>query len=195
MKTTDSKQQAISPEQIRFVFLDRDGVINCKPPEGEYVSSWDHFHILPGAESAIASLNSAGIRVIVVSNQRGVALGMYAVEDVDALHARLRQHLSAYGAHIDAFYFCPHDNNQCNCRKPSTGLIEQAFHDFREASPLNSVLIGDSLSDIEAARNVGMPAILVAGPPETQKPGSDKALGLADRVCHSLGEAVEQILT
>ena len=194
MKPTNSKQPVFAPEKIRFVFLDRDGVINRKPQEGEYVYDWGHFDILPGVESAIASMNSAGFRVIVVSNQRGIALGLYTVADVDALHRRLRQHLSAYRAHIDAFYFCPHDKNQCNCRKPKTGLFEQAFLDFPNARPRNSLMIGDSLSDIEAARNLGMPSIFVAGIPETQKPGSDKAASLAHGVCESLSEAVDKFL-
>ena len=179
---------------IRCVFLDRDGVINRKPPEGAYVARWSDFHILPGAEAAIAALNRAGIRVVVISNQRGIALGYYTAADVDALHARLRQHLSAHAARIDAFYFCPHDKDSCDCRKPKTALFEQAFSDFPDVSRSNSIVIGDSLSDIDAARNLGVPSIFIQGDPATQKPGAATAAARAGLVVHSLAEAVEALL-
>lgn len=179
---------------IEYVFLDRDGVMNRKPPEGEYVAKWADFHPLPGSEAAVAALNASGRTVIIVSNQRGVALGLYSENDVRALHGALQQHLAAYSAHIDAFYFCPHDKNQCDCRKPRTGLFEQAFRDFPGASSTNSVMIGDSLSDIQAARNLSMPSIFVAGEPSRQKPGTEKASSLADCVAESLAEAVKLYL-
>src|SRR5271156_262647 len=108
---------------IEYVFLDRDGVINRKSAEGEYVGHWDRFHLLPGVEAAVAALNQSGRTVIVVSNQRGVALGYYSKADVDAIHEALQKQLAPHGAQIDAFYFCPHDKNECNCRKPQTGLF------------------------------------------------------------------------
>lgn len=182
-------------QNIRGVFLDRDGVVNRKPPEGAYVGRWSDFHILPGVEAAVAALNRAGIRVIVISNQRGIALGHYTAADVDALHARLQQHLAAHGARIDAFYYCPHDKNQCDCRKPKTGLFEQAFRDFPGISRSNSIVIGDSLSDIDAARNLGVPSIFIEGDPATQKPGAAAAAERADTVVHSLAEAVESLLS
>ena len=179
---------------IRTVFLDRDGVINRKAPEGEYIARWGDFHFLPGAEEAIAALNRSGRRVIVVTNQRGVALGRYTSADVDALHAQMQKHLADHGARIDAFYCCPHDKNQCECRKPKTGLIEQAFRDFPDASAVTSLIIGDSLSDIEAARRLGMRSIFIEGDPETQKAGAGKAAALADAVCGSLVEAGREFL-
>lgn len=180
---------------VEYVFLDRDGVINRKLPEGEYVSSWKQFHLLPGAEAAIAALNRSGRRVIVVTNQRGVALGLYTEADIEATHFALRQHLAAHHAHIDAFYYCPHDKNRCDCRKPGTGMFEQAFRDFPDASAANSIVIGDSLSDIEAARTLHMPAIFIEGDPEVQKSGAEKAEQLADAVAASLAEAVRQYLS
>jgi D-glycero-D-manno-heptose 1,7-bisphosphate phosphatase len=164
----------------RFIFLDRDGVINQKPPEGEYVERWEDFHLLPGVEKAIADLNRQGRKVIVVTNQRGVALGKYQTADVREIHEKLQAHLIAAGAHIDAFYFCPHDREECDCRKPRPGLILQAFHDFPEANAANSLIIGDSLSDIEAGHSLGMPAIFIEGPEERQKPGAHQAALLAE---------------
>jgi D-glycero-D-manno-heptose 1,7-bisphosphate phosphatase len=181
-----------SSSGIRYVFLDRDGVINRKPPEGAYVSQWGDFHFLPGVESAIAILNCSGRRVIVVSNQRGIALRYTTAADVEALHVRLQEHLAAQGATIDAFYYCPHDKEQCDCRKPGPGLFRRAFRDFTEASPDSSVMIGDSLSDMEAARRLGIHSIFIQGDPKTRKPGAEKAAALADAVSGSLLQAVEE---
>ena len=179
---------------LRCVFLDRDGVINRKPPEGRYIGRWEDFHLLPGVEAAIATLNRQGLRVIVVSNQRGIALAHYTSADIEAIHARLQLHLTGYGARIDAFYFCPHDKGECNCRKPNPGLFEQAFRDFPDAEPNNSLMIGDSISDIEAAQNLQMRSIFIEGDPLTRKAGADRAAALADAVTNSLAEAVRLLL-
>lgn len=179
---------------VEVVFLDRDGVINRKRPEGEYVGRWSDFHPLPGAEQAIAALNASGRIVIVITNQRGVALGLYSEDDVRSLHEELQRHLSAYGAHIDAFYYCPHDKGQCGCRKPGTALFEQAFRDFPQASAANSIVIGDSISDIQAARRLSIPSIFIPGDRESRKPGAEEAAELADAVAESLADAVEHFL-
>jgi D-glycero-D-manno-heptose 1,7-bisphosphate phosphatase len=180
---------------ITTVFLDRDGVINRKAPEGEYIAHWRDFHLLPGAEAAIGALNRSGRRVVVVTNQRGIARGRYTAADVEAIHSQLLQHLMAHGARVDAFYYCPHGKNECECRKPKTGMFEQTFRDFPEASSSTSVIIGDSLSDMEAAQKLGMRSIFIEGDPETQKPGAGKAAFLADAVCGSLAEAVRDFLS
>jgi D-glycero-D-manno-heptose 1,7-bisphosphate phosphatase len=189
-RDSDSRPVKASFKHIQYVFLDRDGVINRKPPEGEYVARWSDVQVLPGVESAIAAFNRSGRKVIVVSNQRGIALGRYTGADVEAINAELQQHLAAHGAHIDAFYYCPHEEDQCDCRKPRTGMFEQAFRDFPGSSRANSLLIGDSISDIEAARNLGITAIFIEGDPSTQKKGAERAAALADLVCASLLEAV-----
>lgn len=98
------------------------------------------------------------------------------------------------GAHIDAFYCCPHDKNECNCRKPNTNLLEQAFRDFPLARTNNSIMIGDSLCDIELARNFQIPCIFILGSHATQKAGADLAASLADAVAPSLEEAVNNFL-
>jgi D-glycero-D-manno-heptose 1,7-bisphosphate phosphatase len=107
---------------------------------------------------------------------------------------KLQEHMAEHGAHIDAFYYCPHDRNQCDCRKPKTGLFEQVFRDFPEASAQNSIVIGDSMTDIQAARTLGVLAIFIQGDRKTQKPGAEKAATLADAVANSLIEAVEKYL-
>lgn len=178
---------------IAFVFLDRDGVINRKAPEGQYIARWSEVEILPGVEAAIAALNRSGRRVIVVSNQRGIALGLYTRNDVEALHAQLQAHLAGYGAHIDAFYYCPHDEGECDCRKPGTGMFQKAFEDFPEASAANSIMIGDGLPDMEAAGALGMRSIFVEGEPLTRKAGAGRAAELADLAVESLAAAVRSL--
>ncbi|WP_233581495.1 HAD-IIIA family hydrolase [Acidipila sp. EB88] len=185
---------AISYRGIQTVFLDRDGVLNRKAPEGEYVSRWDLFHPLPGIEEALHRLNVAGIAVYVVTNQRGVALGLYTTRDVEHLHARLQEDLRAHDARVDGFFYCPHDKGVCDCRKPKTGLFEQARALHPEIDYATSLMVGDSVSDIEAGQRAGMRTIFIEGEPERQKPGADRGRTLADAVSTSLGAAVELIL-
>jgi D-glycero-D-manno-heptose 1,7-bisphosphate phosphatase len=179
---------------LKTVFLDRDGVINQKMPEGEYVQSVTDFRLLPRVPAAIARLNRAGIRVVVVSNQRGVALGLYTTEAVDAIHANLQNELRAFDAHIDAFFYCAHDKESCGCRKPLPGLFEQARARFSDITHETSVMIGDSSSDIEFGRAVGMKTIWIKGSEANRKSGWDEAAGLADASFASLSEAVESLL-
>lgn len=181
--------------KLQTVFLDRDGVINRKMPEGQYVTGWEHFELLPGVPEAIAALNRKGLRVVVVTNQRGIALGLYTAADVEQIHESLQLALAESGAHVDGFYFCPHDKRQCECRKPGPGLFEQAKADFPEITPETSVIIGDSLSDIEFGHNLGMRTIFIEGDPEHRKPGASKAAELADRSFAGLPEAVTAILS
>ena len=175
------------------IFLDRDGVVNEKVPEGSFVTRWDDFHLLPGVPEAIARLNRAGMRVLVVSNQRGVALGRYSPEDVAAIHARLQQELAAHGAHVDAFYFCPHDRDMCDCRKPLPGMFEQARRDYPQIEAAASAIIGDSASDIEFGKRLGMRTIFIEGDPAKQKPGTREAGARADARFSSLTEAVDAL--
>jgi D-glycero-D-manno-heptose 1,7-bisphosphate phosphatase len=179
---------------VHSVFLDRDGVINRKAPEGQFVARWEDFHLLPGVEEAIAALNRSGRRVFLVTNQRGVALGLYGRADVERLHVQLAAELAEHGAHIDGYYYCPHDKNSCTCRKPLPGLFEQAFAAFPDSKAAESVMIGDSVSDIEAGRSIGMRTIFIEGEPERRKAGAEKAALLADVVAASLAEAVDRFL-
>ena len=182
-----------SARKLQTIFLDRDGVLNRKMPEGRYVTSVGDFHILRGVPEAIARLNRAGIRVIVVSNQRGIALGLYSGADVDSIHAGFQNMLKAHGAHVDAFYFCSHDKGQCDCRKPLTGMFDLARRDFPGISSATSAMIGDSLSDIEFGRRLGMLTVFIEGGPERQKPGALSAAGLADLRFPSLAAAVDAL--
>ena len=183
------------PRNLSTVFLDRDGVLNQKMPEGRYVASWSDFHILPGVAEAIARLNRAGLRVVVVSNQRGIALGLYTAEDVEAIHAAFQRLLIARHAHIDAFFVCPHDHGQCNCRKPLSGLFEQAVARFPSITAATSVMIGDSIVDMEFGRRLGITTILIDSNPELHHPANQAAQDYADFRFPSLQEAVNALLT
>lgn len=189
-----SAQTRLRFDGVRCVFLDRDGVINRKAAEGEYVSDWADFHLLPGVEEAIAELSSRGLKVIVVSNQRGVGLGLYPASAVETLHFRLQEHLAGHSAHIDAFYYCPHDRDECDCRKPGIALFQRAQERFPDIHPTNCVVIGDSLSDIEAAGAFGCRSIFIQGDPETRKRGAERAEALADASVDSLAEAVALVV-
>jgi len=185
----------ISPfPDLQFAFLDRDGVVNRKPPEGKYIADWSEFDILPGVEDAIARLNRNGCRVLVISNQRGIALGLCRAEGVNEIHERLQNRLMSRGAHIDGFYLCPHDTGQCDCRKPEIGLFLQATRRYPQISADNSIMIGDALSDIQAAQRFGCRSVFIEGDPTTRKSGAEAAARLADGTAESLLQAVNSLL-
>jgi D-glycero-D-manno-heptose 1,7-bisphosphate phosphatase len=179
---------------LATVFLDRDGVLNRKVPEGRYVDRWEDFHVLAGVPEAISRLNQAGLRVIVVSNQRGIALGLYSRKDVDELHAAFQSQLSTQGAHVDGFFVCPHLVGQCDCRKPLPGLFDQAVAAFPEVIAATSAMIGDSLVDIEFGRRLGMATILVEEETEFPSPGAAIARDCADFRFPTLAAAVDGLL-
>jgi histidinol-phosphate phosphatase family protein len=137
------------------VFLDRDGVINQKPPEGGYVTCWEDFQILPGVIEGIAQLNRAGFRVIVVTNQRCIAKGLMTIVELESMHERMLEFLAQAGATISAIYYCPHEMEPvCRCRKPAPGMLLDAAREHG-IELRASWMIGDSESDIEAGKNAG----------------------------------------
>jgi len=143
------------------VFLDRDGVLNRKPPAGEYIRSWQQFTLVPAAVEWIRLFNAMGLLVIIVTNQRGVALGLMQQADVDEIHDRMIQEFQQRGAHIDDVFCCPHPENACECRKPKPGLVLQACRKWN-LDLTRSILIGDSDIDRKLAENCGMPFVLVS---------------------------------
>jgi D-glycero-D-manno-heptose 1,7-bisphosphate phosphatase len=180
---------------IEYVFLDRDGVLNKNPSGGRFVTCWEEFHLLPGVEIAIEALNRSGRKVIVVTNQRAVALELISRDDLDRLHGRLKEQLAIRGAALDAIYVCPHDVGECTCRKPQTGLFEQAFADFPGATPGNSVMIGDSLRDIEAGSRLGLRTVFIDGSSDREIPEARRASQLAQACVTSLLDFVQHYLS
>lgn len=143
------------------VILDRDGVLNAKPPRATYVTSWDEWRWLPGALEALASLNEAGFRVFVVSNQAGIGRGVMTEADLAAIHERVIDEAAAAGGRIDAIYHCPHDWDEgCACRKPNPGMLFQVQREHH-IDLTSTPFIGDDPRDAEAAAAAGAPSLMV----------------------------------
>jgi D-glycero-D-manno-heptose 1,7-bisphosphate phosphatase len=178
------------------VFVDRDGTINVKAPEGEYIGDPGDIALLPGAAEAIGRLNAAGIPVAVVTNQRGIALGRMTEDDLRRVHERLDELLAAQGAHVDDYEHCPHDLDVCDCRKPGTALLEDAADRLGIEDLTRTAMIGDAPSDVEVGRRVGATTVLLRGPgagegADAEEPGDDEPpVHDADAVLPSLLDAV-----
>lgn len=144
---------------MKLVILDRDGVIN--EDSDAYIKSPAEWVPIPGSLEAIARLNHAGFRVVVATNQSGIARGLFDMEALDGIHQRLHSELAKVGGQIDGIYFCPHGpDDGCACRKPEPGLFEEIA--IRNNAVLDEVpAIGDTLRDLVAARAVGARPILV----------------------------------
>lgn len=144
---------------MKLVVLDRDGTIN--EDREDFVKSAEEWQALPGAIAAIARLVHAGWRVVVATNQSGLARGQFDMHTLNAMHAKLHKLLALQGARVDAIFYCPHlPEDACNCRKPQSGLFEQIrdrFHvDMRQVPT-----VGDSLRDLQAGARLGCPTHLV----------------------------------
>ena len=170
---TDHRYYSVgSPERLplteaflarrQAIILDRDGVINRRPPRAEYVRSWNEFEWLPGAAEALRLLHGAGYTVIVVSNQAGIARGAMTEADLAAINDRLTKETLGLGGRIDAIYYCPHGwDDGCDCRKPKPGMLFRAQHDF-DLDLSRTLFVGDDERDAEAADAAGSPSILVS---------------------------------
>ena len=156
-------------KRVKTVFLDRDGVINRKPPEGDYVKSWEEFEFLPKVPEALRLLKEAGMRLIIVTNQRGIARGLMTERDLEEIHKHMLAELARFQASIDAIYYCPHEEGVCDCRKPRVGLFRQAQQDFPDIDFANSAIIGDSLKDMEAGTRLGSLTIFIADGTEKER--------------------------
>jgi len=144
----------------RCLFLDRDGVINAAPPPGEYIRSWDEFRLLPEVVSWIRLFKAAGFLAIVLTNQRGIALGQYSEADLLVLHEKMSAELAARGAILDDIFYCPHAEGACDCRKPLPGMVVQAQQKW-QIDLAASLLIGDGPRDQALAERCGIPFVLV----------------------------------
>jgi D-glycero-D-manno-heptose 1,7-bisphosphate phosphatase len=153
------------PDPRPAAFLDRDGVINV---DHGYTHRTDDLAFTPTAVEAIRLLNAADYRVLVVTNQSGVARGLYGLAEVEAFHDHMRTALAAGGARIDAFYYCPYHPDgsvpeyatEHEDRKPNAGMIRRAMREWNVA-PAGSFLIGDRQSDADSAAAAGIPARLI----------------------------------
>jgi D-glycero-D-manno-heptose 1,7-bisphosphate phosphatase len=159
----------------RAAFLDRDGVLNAKPPAHDYIRSPDEFVLLPGVVEAVRLLRDGGFAPIVVSNQRGVARGLVTCQTLTAIEKRMRD----AGVVVERYYYCPHDFDAgCSCRKPRPGMLLSAAAEM-DIDLRRSVLIGDAESDILAGRAAGCFTVLV-GRSETVTSADAVAADLLD---------------
>ena len=151
----------------KLCLLDRDGVLNA---DKDYLHKPEDVEWIPGSRESIAWLNRQGFRVVVVTNQSGVARGFFTEDTVRMLHEWMATEVKKAGGDIAAFYYCPHlpgsavkqYDVDCDCRKPKPGLIVKALRDF-DVLPCNAFLIGDSPRDVEAAEAAGVKGFLYTG--------------------------------
>jgi D-glycero-D-manno-heptose 1,7-bisphosphate phosphatase len=180
------------------VFLDRDGVL---VKDAGYLDSIERLAFFPWTVDAVRALNRAALPVIVVTNQSGIARGFFTESLVDEIHRLVSTRLEAGGAHIDAYYYCPHHPDgvvveharPCDCRKPSPGLIDRAAKDLH-VDPGRSFVVGDKWTDVELARAVGARAILVRTGHGAKEATRAPAGLTADAVVDNLASAASWIL-
>lgn len=184
------------------VFIDRDGTIN---EQMGYINHLSRFILLPGTAEALRLLNRQLYLTIIVSNQSGVARGYFPIDLVEQIHDHMRSLLEKEGAHIDGIFFCPHYpkgnvpeySMVCDCRKPGTGLIQEACKSF-DIDMENSYLIGDRCMDMELAHRSNLKGILVAtgyglGDIEYVLPRSPyKPLHIAENLLHAVRWIIEK---
>jgi D-glycero-alpha-D-manno-heptose 1-phosphate guanylyltransferase len=146
----------------KFLFLDRDGVINKHLP-GDYVKNIAQFEFLPGVLEALVQFSYFFTHIVVVTNQQGIGKGLYTEEDLHVVHTFMLEKITEAGGQIDAVYFCPSlEKNNDPCRKPNVGMGLQAQLEFPDIDFKQSVMIGDSMSDMQFGRNLGMFTIWIS---------------------------------
>ncbi len=152
-------KQFFSPK--KYIFLDRDGTLNVRPPQAEYVEKVEDFLWLPHAKEALRQLYNAGYTIFLVSNQPGIARGRLTEDTLTAIHEKMARDLSDIGAYIEKIYYCPHDWEEgCACRKPKPGMFYQAQKEY-SIDLTRCVMIGDDERDMTAAQAAGCKGILV----------------------------------
>lgn len=143
------------------LFLDRDGVINERLP-GAYISQWSDFEFTPGAVEAIALFSAFFARILIVTNQQGIGKGLMTNQQLEAIHRQMKTVLLAAGGQVHGIYFCPDlKSKEDHCRKPRPAMALQAQKDFPELSFEQSVMVGDSISDIQFGQQLGMKTVLI----------------------------------
>ncbi len=176
---------------MKLVILDRDGVINHD--SDQFIKSSDEWKPIPGSLEAIAHLNQAGYRVVVASNQSGLGRGLFCMDMLNRIHAKMHKLVIQAGGRIDAVFICPHTaDSACDCRKPKAGLfrdIANRYHTDLTGVPA----IGDALRDLEAALQVGARPILVRTGKGLRTLGSD-ALPAGVDVYDNLAAAVRALV-
>lgn len=149
---------------MKIIFLDRDGVINRYPGDHNFVTKWSEFKFLKGVKSALKRLNQNGYKLFIISNQSGVAKGIFTLKALERITKNMLEELRRAGVFIDGVFYCPHrDEDRCSCRKPKIGLLEKAIETLGSVNidKKECFFIGDSLCDIQTGRTFGCRTILV----------------------------------
>lgn len=171
------------------LLLDRDGVIN-RQKEGSYIFHPGEFIFLPEVLPAMAQLAKLFSTILVITNQRGVGKGLMTEKDLHHVHAYMQEEVEAAGGRIDRIYYCTDTDPSSPCRKPNTGMAQQALKDFPECDFSRSVMIGNSMSDMHFGRNVGAYTIFIRSThPQVQL--ADTAI---DAVYDSLADATRALV-
>ncbi len=157
---------------LQAVFLDRDGTLSVGPPPGEYVTDPADLRLVPHAGRLVRTLNESGVKALLVTNQRGVARGIMSEDDLARVHERLAALLRAHDAYLDGIYVCTHEKDVCDCRKPRTGMIKQALRDHPAIDPSRCLIVGDSDTDIELGRALGIQTVRVGADGERAVPAT-----------------------
>ncbi|MDI1356342.1 MAG: HAD family hydrolase [bacterium] len=144
------------------LFLDRDGVIN-KKLENDYVKHWIEFEFMEGAVDALKFLSSVFGHIVVVTNQQGIGKRLYRAEDLEIIHKNMLYEIDYHGGRIDKVYFSPHLASEAHpSRKPGIGMALSAKKDFPKIDFSKSLIVGDSMSDMEFGRNAGMKTAFIS---------------------------------
>ncbi len=146
---------------MKTVILDRDGVINQNPPGRGYVCNWNDFSFLPNVLEAIRDLTINGFRIFVATNQAGIGRKIFTEKQLSDIHLQMLAAIEEEGGQIQNIYYCPHHpDSGCECRKPNPGMLSLAAQEY-DFDLSDSFFIGDSITDIQAARNANTTPILV----------------------------------
>ncbi len=150
------------------LFLDRDGVLNRRIVD-DYVRKWEDWEWLPGVLDSMKTLAEIFGTIVIVTNQRGIARGLYSEGDLAEIHAKMKTDIETAEGKIDSIYFCPHDRDEgCDCRKPKPGPLLQAVEAHPNIDLEKSILVGDSVSDMEAANALNVNAVFIGSVSDEQ---------------------------
>lgn len=180
--TEQSLKELIKPGWT--LFLDRDGVINRRLPD-EYVKNWDEFEFLPGVTGAIKRLGSVFERIFIVTNQQGVAKGLMTMADIQVIHAEMLKSITKSGGRVDQIYVAPQKKEENHImRKPNVGMALRARKDFPGTNFRQALMVGDSISDMEFGKKLGMITVFIGN----ELPAEGIQAGLVDYIFKNLEE-------
>ena len=180
---------------MKYLFIDRDGVINRDPggwTKTNYVTNWKDFHFIPGTLEALKILKDKGIKVVVASNQGGVNKGLYTKDELDKVTSHMLKEIKKSGGAIEEVFYCIHkDEDNCECRKPKPGMLEMASKKYG-VDPKMTYFVGDDKKDILAGKKIGCKTVLVLSG-KSSREMADTWEDKPDHIFENLLEAVKWI--